>query len=443
MASSYSLTETIYALSSGPGKGGVAVIRVSGKQARTIMEQITDMKDPTPRYAYFKTLKNEGGVVLDHALALYFKAPHSFTGEDVVEFHVHGGRSVIEAVCEAISDFPQVRPAEPGEFSRRAVIYGKMDLTSAEGLMDLIDAQTEQQRRQALIQMEGQLGLLYESWRKTLVHDMAYLEAFIDFPEEDIPPEKLDMIDDEIRELIVQIREHLSDNQRGQRLREGFQIAIIGKPNVGKSSLMNALSQKEVAIVSQSAGTTRDVVEAHLDVEGFPVVLADTAGLRTNAGEIETEGIKRAVRKAEEADLILHVQDATKYPQTEKLPAKLQHVPVKVIWNKNDLSKHKSKGNSFFVSAKTGAGIEKLWNEIKSFLREEFTPTTNGVITRERYRIALQDCLASLENALKVDNIELKAEDLRLAARAIGRIMGRIETEELLDVIFRDFCIGK
>lgn len=443
MTSSYSLTDTIYALSSGAGKGGVAVIRISGKNALAIMQKMMNMDEVMPRYAYFKELKNDEGLVLDQALGLYFKAPHSFTGEDVVEFQVHGGSSVIDAVCETISDFEQVRPAEAGEFSRRAVVYGKMDLTGAEGLMDLIDAQTEQQRRQALTQMEGKLGALYESWRKALIHNMAYLEAFIDFPEEDIPPEKLDMIDEEIVDLIEQIRSHLSDNQRGQRLREGFQIAIVGKPNVGKSSLINALTQKDVAIVSQIAGTTRDVVEVHLNVDGFPVVLADTAGLRSEAGEIESEGIKRAVRKAEEADLILHVNEASKYPQVEKLPTKLQHVPIKVIWNKSDLTKQKSKNSSLFVSAKTGGGIDKLWNEIKTFLKEEFTPSATGVITRERYRIALKECVFSLEKALKVDNIELKAEDLRLAARAIGRIMGRIDTEELLDVIFRDFCIGK
>lgn len=443
MPHSYSLTETIYALSSGPGKGGVAVIRVSGKQVHSIMARLTGIKKPIPRHAYFKELKNEFGIVLDHALVLYFNEPYSFTGEDVVEFHVHGGRSVIEAVCDAISGFPQVRPAEPGEFSRRAVVYGKMDLTSAEGLMDLIDAQTEQQRRQALIQMEGRLGSLYESWRKILVHEMAYLEAFIDFPEEDIPHEKLDMIDDKIKELISQICAHLSDNQRGQRLREGFQIAIIGKPNVGKSSLINALSKKDVAIVSQNAGTTRDVVETHLDIDGFPVILADTAGLRSKADEIESEGIKRAVRKAEESDLILHVVDSAKYPQGEKLPLQIQQIPIKTVWNKSDLLKYKNEDNILFVSAKTGAGIEKLWIEIKTFLREKFTPGTDGVITRERYRIALQECVQSLKSALKANSIELKAEDLRLAARAIGRIMGRIDTEELLDVIFRDFCIGK
>ena len=439
----YSMSETIYALSSGAGKGGVAVIRVSGTEALTVFEEMTKIKNPKPRYAYFSKLIDQDGVEIDQSLCLYFKGPNSFTGEDTVEFQVHGGQGVITAVFKALSRFKNLRPAEAGEFSRRAVVYGKMDLTSAEGLMDLIDAQTELQRKQALVQMQGVLGSLYENWRKALVHDMAYLEAFIDFPEEDIPPEKMDLIDKGIQELIEKIELHLTDNQKGERLRNGFQIAIIGEPNVGKSSLINLLSKRDVAIVSDIAGTTRDVVESYLDIDGFPVCLADTAGLRESLETIEAEGIKRAVRKAESSDLILHVLDIASYPHKEPLPKELENIPVITVWNKIDIIHKKPQEGEIFMSAKTTQGFKELQQAISSFLKENFAPDSNGVITRERYRVALKDCLLSLKSALIAPEIELKAEDLRLSARALGRIVGKIETDELLDVVFRDFCIGK
>lgn len=439
----YCLTDTIYALSSGAGKGGVAVIRISGSHVLHLLKEIAGLENPTPRYAYFKPLKDKHGDILDYALVLYFKNPHSFTGEDVAEFQVHGGSSVIEAVFKRLRDFKGVRPAEHGEFSRRGVVYGKMDLTAAEGIMDLIDAQTDQQRRQAVAQTAGKLGELYEHWRKLLVHHMAYLEAFIDFPEEDIPPEKEAQIDTDIQQLKKEIETHLNDNGRGQKLRDGFQIALIGVPNVGKSSLMNALTNKDIAIVTPIAGTTRDVVEAHLDVAGFPVILADTAGLRETEGEIEAEGIRRAVRRAEESDLILYVQDITHYPHIEPLPDSLKHIPVKIVWNKKDKNPDLKIETGIGISAKTGLGIADLWDDITADLRTHLSPTNNGIITRERYRTALKECVHYLSTSLIAPAIELKAEDLRLAARQIGRITGRIETDELLDVIFRDFCIGK
>ncbi len=437
------MNETIYALSSGAGKGGVAVIRLSGTEALTVFEKMTKISNPKPRYAYFSKLYDEEDSVIDEALCLYFKGPNSFTGEDVVEFQVHGGGAVIRSVFEVLAGFKNLRPAEAGEFSRRAVVFGKMDLTSAEGLMDLIDAQTKLQQKQALTQMQGALGNLYENWRKALVHDMAYLEAFIDFPEEDIPPEKMEVIDKGIQELIGKIETHLSDNQKGERLRNGFQIAIIGEPNVGKSSLINLLSKKDVAIVSDIAGTTRDVVESYLDIEGFPVCLADTAGLRESLESIEAEGIKRAVRKAESSDLILHVCDIKNYPNKEPLPENLKDIPVITVWNKIDIVHKKGSADEIFMSAKTKEGFKELQEKIASYLKENFAPDTNGVITRERYRVALKDCLLSLKSALIAPEIELKAEDLRLSARALARIVGKIETDELLDVVFRDFCIGK
>ena len=435
----YNQNDTIYALASGLGTAGVAVIRISGSESYDILKKLTKIKKPEPNHAYFSPISFNGNV-LDKALILYFQAPHSFTGEDILELQIHGGRGVIQAVFNALSSFEHCRPAERGEFSRRAVINGKMDLTEAEGLLDLVHAETEQQRRQALAQMDGNLSKLYESWRAQLVHHLAYAEAFIDFPEEEIPPEKEQEINTDIRSLIDQIQSHLNDEKRGERLREGFQIAIIGAPNVGKSSLINALTHKEVAIVSQIAGTTRDIVEAHLDVDGFPVILADTAGLRENAGQIEAEGIRRAVKKAEQADLILFVQDAST-TKSQPLPKTLLKKRVITIWNKKDLIKNRNIKKGHYISAKTGAGVISLWTEIKQILLD--VASDGAVITRERYRVALKECVSHLKCALQLKALELKAEDLRMAARALGRITGRIEVDELLDVIFRDFCIGK
>ena len=436
----YQSGDTIYALASGLGTAGVAVIRVSGPQVLTVLEKLCALKNPKPNYAYFRAIQS-GKKTLDKGLILYFKAPHSFTGEDVAELQVHGGRGVIQAIMRALSEIPNLRPAERGEYSRRAVINGKMDLTEAEGLLDLVHAETEEQRKQALAQLDGNLGQLYEGWRSQLVHHLAYAEAFIDFPEEEIPPEKESQINHDIADLIQKISTHLSDNRRGERLREGFQIAILGVPNVGKSSLINALTKREVAIVSQTAGTTRDIVEAHLDVAGFPVILADTAGLRESIEEIEAEGIRRAVKRAEGADLILDIQNAADYPNAKKLPKNLANKKIITLWNKSDLLKKKPPKNEHFISAKTGAGITALWDEIKQILTDSFSGGT--AITRERYRVALTECVAYLQSALNAPALELKTEDLRLSARALGRITGRIEVDELLDVIFRDFCIGK
>lgn len=434
----YDLTDTIYALSSGHGMGGVAVIRVSGSAVLSVVEKLTGLHNPRARYAYYATIKN-GNQVLDHALVLYFKAPHSFTGEDVVEFHVHGGRAVIDSVFKALSECAHCRPAEHGEFSRRAVINGKMDLTAAEGMMDLIEATTDRQQAQALTQMDGALDRLYEEWRAHLTHDMAYLEAFIDFPEEEIPPEKMGIIDTGIRALIEKIKKHLNDNNRGQKLRDGFQIAIIGTPNAGKSSLMNELTNRQTAIVSQTAGTTRDVVEAYLNIDGFPVILADTAGLRETEESIEAEGIRRAVKKAEEADLVIYLIDPTN-AVSFTLPDSIRPEKLLTVYSKADLKKV---DGALSISTKTRAGLEALHQKIKTILSEQMGKSGTGVITRERYRVALQDCVRSLNQAVQQTELELKAEDLRMAARALARITGRIETDDLLDVIFRDFCIGK
>ncbi|MGN0919892.1 MAG: tRNA uridine-5-carboxymethylaminomethyl(34) synthesis GTPase MnmE [Alphaproteobacteria bacterium] len=436
----YQSGDTIYALASGLGTAGVAVIRVSGPAVLSVLKTLCALQNPQPNRAYFRPIQS-GQTVLDKGLILYFKAPHSFTGEDVAELQVHGGRGVIQSVMQALSAIKGLRPAERGEYSRRAVINGKMDLTEAEGLLDLVHAETEEQRKQALAQLGGNLSQLYEDWRQQLIHHLAYAEAFIDFPEEEIPPEKEQKIDGDIRDLIQKIQSHLSDNRRGERLREGFQIALLGVPNVGKSSLINALTKREVAIVSQTAGTTRDIVEAHLDVAGFPVILADTAGLRDSNEEIEAEGIRRAVKRAEQADLILDIQNAADYPNAQELPKALRQKRVLTLWNKSDLLQKKPAAKARFISAKTGAGIAPLWDEIKALLTDSFSG--GAAITRERYRVVLDECVGHLQASLNAPELELKTEDLRLAARALGRITGRIEVDELLDVIFRDFCIGK
>ena len=440
MGNGYCLTDTIYALSSGPGKGGVAVIRISGNRVRAVLKQMVGLDDPTPRYAYFKAIR-KGRDILDRSLILFFAGPASFTGEDVAEFHVHGGQAVIHSILEALGEIEGCRPAERGEFSRRAVINGKMDLTQAEGMADLINAQTERQQAQAMAQMQGNLKNLYDGWRQDLTHHMAYLEAFIDFPEEEIPPEKMTRIDSDIIGLAERIRNHLDDHRAGERLRDGFRIALIGAPNVGKSSLINALTHRDVAIVSQVAGTTRDVVEAYLDVAGFPVILSDTAGLRERAESIEAEGIRRAVRTAESADLILYIRDIRQAETPADLPQKLRDKTVLNIWNKADLSAARPDG--IVVSAVTGDGIQNLWDNIKGVLVRDFGDGSTGLITRDRYRVALKECLDFLNRAKETAPLELKAENLRMAARSLGRITGQIETEELLDVIFRDFCIGK
>ena len=433
----YNPEETIYALASGAGKAGVAVIRISGKQCLDILHTLTNIKNPQPRYAYFSLLKyNEK--VIDQALVLYFSAPNSFTGEDILEFHVHGGTSVINSIFTILSSFKQCRPAEAGEFSRRAVINGKMDLTQAEGIMDLVDAQTEAQREQSLKQVQGELHALLENWRHTLIKIEGYLEAFIDFPEEEIPQEKSLEINTKISHLIDRISSYLDDNHAAQRLRDGFKVVLYGVTNVGKSSLLNTLTKKEMAIVSPIAGTTRDVIEGYIDIAGFPIILSDTAGFRKTKGYLENQGIKRTLRKLQEADLILNIQDVKNYPKNQPLP--ISHPCVLNVWNKSDL-KNTVPDTYLKISTKTGEGISALISEITSILKEKYT--SSSLITRERYRTALKDCTYHLSNSLSVEELELKAEDIRLAARSIGRITGIIETNDILDVIFKEFCIGK
>jgi len=447
--------DTIYALSSAPGRAGVAVIRLSGSQAGVTLEALVGGALPRPRAASLRKLRDSDGTLLDEGMVLWFPRPHSFTGEDVVELQVHGGRAVLGAIFAALAKRPGLRLAEPGEFSRRAFEHGKLDLTSAEGLGDLINAETEAQRRQALRQMQGALGALYEGWRKQLTRALAHLEADIDFPDEDLPQGVAAEVKPQIARLREEIAAHLNDRQRGERLRDGLMVAILGAPNVGKSSLLNALARREAAIVSDIPGTTRDVIEVHLDLGGYPVVLADTAGLRETADAIESEGVTRALKRAEAADLKLVVLDATAGRDLPKETAALIDADAIVVANKMDAPgvslapDWKINGRPVLaISVRGNTGMEALLGALETEVTARIGLTGNATLTRARHREALTDCIAALDRFMRGaerNNIhaELAAEDVRLAARALGRITGRIDVEDLLDVIFRDFCIGK
>ncbi|HYD71088.1 tRNA uridine-5-carboxymethylaminomethyl(34) synthesis GTPase MnmE [Azospirillum sp.] len=443
------MTATIFALATAPGRAGVAVVRVSGPASSEALTALTRRALPAPRVATLTALRDPGtGEALDDALVLWFPGPKSFTGEDVVELHLHGGRAVVAGVVEALAALPGLRVAEPGEFTRRAFENGKLDLTAAEGLADLVDAETSAQRRQALRQMEGALGRVYESWRLRLTRALAHIEADIDFPEEDLPGGVADAVRPELEALATEIGAHLADGRRGERLREGLHIAIVGAPNAGKSSLLNALARREAAIVSARAGTTRDVIEVHLDLGGFPVVLADTAGLREAAGdEIEEEGIRRALDRAASADLKIAVFDATALPALDAATLALVDGGTVVVINKTDLAlaNVESVGdrNALAVSARTGAGLRELEAALAELAGARMAGTGAPALTRARHRSALEECRDALARALSAPLPELAAEDVRLASRALGRITGRVDVEDLLDVIFRDFCIGK
>jgi tRNA modification GTPase len=438
------LSGTIFALATPPGKGGVAVLRLSGSDASAALQALTGASLPTPRRATLHRLRDpQSGDTIDQALVLWFPAPASFTGEDVVELHVHGGRAVATALSEALSRLPGCRPAEPGEFSRRAFENGKLDLTEAEAIADLVAAETAAQRRQALRQLDGELGTLYETWRGKLLRALAHLEAEIDFSDEELPEGMAAAVLPVLGELYAAITAHLDDAGRGERLREGAQIAIVGPPNAGKSSLLNLLAKRDVAIVSAQAGTTRDVIEVHLDLGGWPVTLADTAGLRETADEIEREGVRRAEQRARGADLRLVVLDAAA-AETPAILQKLIGPGDIVVLNKIDLAPAaKIPAEALALSVRTGTGVA----ELLALLQQRVAALLDGggmPLTRQRHRLALEECLAALKRAQAQKALpELLAEDVRLAARALGRITGRVDVEDMLDIVFREFCIGK
>lgn len=437
---------TIFALASAPGRGGVSVFRLSGPQAGAILVTLSGRPLPPARIATRIRLARDGEDI-DDGLALYFPAPRSFTGEEVVELHVHGGRAVAAALSEALLDLG-LKPAEPGEFSKRAFLNGKLDLTRAEAIADLVDAETSAQRRQALRQLDGGLARLAEGWRGDIIRALALMEAVIDFSDEGVPDGLVDTVAGLVDGLIADMERHLSEGRRGERLRDGIHIAILGAPNAGKSSLLNRLAGREAAIVSAMAGTTRDIIEIHLDLGGWPVVVADTAGLRDAAEDIEAEGIRRALAKAEAADLKLAVFDAGQWPELDGPTRSMVDGDALVVLNKMDLAgaglPEKIDGRPVLaVSARTGEGLDPLLSALTAEVSRRFATGFAPALTRVRHRSAVEDCVAALRSFDPQAEIELAAEDLRLAAAVIGRITGRVEVDELLDVVFREFCIGK
>jgi tRNA modification GTPase len=442
------MSTTIFALATPAGRSGVAIIRISGPESGSMLRAITQRDLPTPRVAarrkfYAATVP---AVLIDDGLALWFPGPASFTGEDMVELHIHGGSAIIAAMAESLAA-QGLQPALPGAFTRRAFDNGKLDLTEVEGLADLIAAETEAQRRQALRQMEGAFGTQVETWRGGLLGALARIEAAIDFPEEDLPSGLVDGVDEAMRATGAEIARALDDDHRGERLREGLSVVILGAPNAGKSSLMNALAKRDVAIVSDEAGTTRDVIELHLDLGGDPVLLADTAGLRESGSRIETEGVRRALARAEHADVKLIVIDGAVWPVIpDAIRAQIDSNSL-LILNKADLLPAPLQALSghqlIAVSALTGSGLSDLLAALKERAATLLASGDQPVLTRLRHREALEDCREALARGLAIGPVELKAEELRLATRALGRITGRVDVEDVLDVIFREFCIGK
>lgn len=455
-----SQTDTIFALSSGAGRAGVAVIRLSGPMAGATLCALLGRDNlPKARHAIYAPIRDpKTDERLDDAVAIYFAGPASFTGEDVVELHTHGGRAVIDGVLECLAAQPGLRIAEPGEYTRRAFENGKMDLTAAEGIADLIDAETAAQRRQAVRQMAGELGALYEDWRARLMKALAYIEADIDFPDEDLPGGIVPVVRGDLAYVHGEMTRHLADNRRGERLREGFQIVILGAPNAGKSSLLNRLARRDAAIVSEIAGTTRDMIEVHLDLGGFPVIMVDTAGLRESGDVIETEGVRRATARAEDADLRLVVVDRGDWPRIDAEAARLIDRNTILLINKVDgtdvgnvpavWSGQSAGGDQLElpvlpISAMTGQGMESLLQLLETRVKEGFDFAGPVPLTRLRHRQALERASDHLDRGLQTDIAELAAEDIRLAVREIGKITGRVDVEDLLDIIFGDFCIGK
>ena len=443
--------KTIYALSTVFGKSGVAVFRISGNNSLKAVECLTDINSSkiSPRHAYFCSLHDVKGNALDKALVIYFKAPFSFSGEDIVEIHSHGSKAVIASLLENLGMLEDFRLAEPGEFSKRAFYNGKMDLTEAEGLADLIDAETSEQQKYALRQMDGELKNLYESWRSDLVSVLSYLEAYIDFPDEELPDDIVSNLENTVFKVKNSIQSHLSQSNCGERLRDGFRVVILGEPNAGKSSLLNTLAKREAVIVSDVAGTTRDAIDVYLNIGGYPVIFTDTAGLHSTEEQIENKGIEIAYEKAEDADLIVALIDG-KNPnveQFEKLSTSCKNKIIYVV-NKSDILSQEQcysfiEKGFMVISAKQKSGINSLINNVNNRIASEFTGNSSALITRQRYREVLNDVFKNLNDFNLNKSIELAAEDIRLAARNIGKITGRIEVDEILDKIFGSFCIGK
>ena len=442
---------TIYALSTGPGISGIAVIRVSGKNTAEVIKKLTGSKLPVPRVATLKKFnKNGGKELIDEGVIIWFPAPNSYTGENLAEFHVHGSRAVINAMHSAISKIKNCRLAEPGEFTKRAFQNGKINLLKAESIADLISSETEIQRKQALKIMSGKSADKFNSWRKKLLKILSHVEAKIDFPDEGLPKKIITEVQKTSNTVLTEIKKTLDDQNVGERIREGFKIAIIGPPNSGKSSLLNYLSKRDAAIVSEIAGTTRDVIETHLNLDGYPVIVSDTAGIRSSKNEIEKKGIKIALKRAGDADLRLVIVSAKNVDFTGVLKGLLTKNAILVV-NKSDSIKGKlnskfKKYENVLISIKKDSNLNKLITKIKSKLKNKFTTAEDILITRERHRQNLKNCAQHLEKFQKkksAQDFDKAAEDLRLATRHLGMIVGKVDVEELLGSIFNDFCIGK
>ncbi len=426
---------TIFAAASGTGRVAITVVRISGPDSGGILDSLCRRR-PAARVATVRILQNRAGEALDRALVLWLPAPGSYTGEDSAELHLHGGRAVLAAVAEALVE-AGARPAEAGEFSRRAFLNGRLDLLQAEAIADLVDAETDGQRRQALRQMEGALGAVYRDWTDRLIRLLAAQEALIDFPDEGLPAEAEAAMAAEVASLRGEIVAHLDDCRRGERLREGLVFAITGAPNAGKSTLMNALARREVAIVAPSPGTTRDVLEVRLDIGGVPVTLLDTAGLRETSDPIEAEGVRRARARAAQADLIIELVDATAPGREATVGDGVLRIATKI-----DLAR-RPEGIEFGVAAPSDVGMDGLRDRLTEAAHRLTDRAGPPPLTRARHRAALGEAAERLAAAIAAPLPELRGEDLRLALRAIGRVTGQVGVEDVLDSVFRQFCIGK
>ena len=442
---------TIYALSSGPGLSGIAVIRLSGPNSKEVIEKLTKEKAPKPRHASVKKIyKLNNDELIDEGIILWFPAPNSYTGEDMAEFHIHGSQASINALQSELSKFDGCRLAEAGEFTKIAFQNGKINLLKAESIADLISAETEMQRQQAIKIMSGKSSDKFNELRKRVLKILSNVEAKIDFPEDDLPDDIIKNIKNEIEKIKIEINKILDDQKVGEIIREGFKIAIIGPTNAGKSSLLNYLSKRDVAIVSEIAGTTRDVIEAHLNLDGYPVVLSDTAGIRNSKDEIENKGIKLALKRAEDADLKLIILEP-KSVDFKGFLKDLVDIDSIIVLNKIDqgtdnIVNEIDKFNPIHISIKKNLNLDKLIDKIKDNLKNKLINLENTLITRSRHRENLEQCLFHLNNFEKQkskNDFDKGAEDLRLATRHLGMIVGKVDVEEILGSIFNDFCIGK
>ncbi len=440
----------IYALSSGKGPSGIAIVRISGSETLKICQNLTKSKDIKSNEVNFCKFynPNNGNVIDPEALLLWFPGPNSYTGEDLAELQIHGSNAVINALLRVLSEQKNCRLAEPGEFTKIAFQNDKIDLLKAESIGDLIHSETELQRQQAVKLVQGNASNYYNDLREKIIKSLAFIEAKIDFAEEDLPEKVLKDAHKSIKEIHSKIKKIIEDNKVGEKIREGFRVSITGEVNAGKSSLLNLLSKREVAIVSDEAGTTRDVIEAYLNLDGYPVILADTAGIREAKNEVEKKGISLALGKSKEADLNIIVIDNSSKKINKEIQNMINRDTI-IFLNKSDVSdkqNHKFNVDTVLASVKKNKNIDNLIDLIKGKLSKKFTSNNSALITRERHRVKLNDCLKEIDKFLKKDqnkDLELAAEDLRMATRHLGSIVGKVDVEEILGSIFKDFCIGK